>query len=497
MGEALRNTSQSVNIKERLDFSCAIFDAKAQLVANAPHIPVHLGSMDRAVETIARSNAGRMRPGDVYMINAPYNGGTHLPDITVVTPVFSTMASPQARSPEILFYVASRGHHEDVGGLTPGSMTPKATRIEEEGVYIDNVKLVEADRFLEAETRALLTGAQYPARNPDKNIADLKAQVAASAKGVAELQRMVDHFGLDVVRAYMGHVQDNAEASVHALIDRLRDGTFTVEMDQGTRIKVSVRVDRIKREVTFDFTGTSPMQPNNFNAPEPVTRAGVLYVLRVLCDQAIPLNAGCMKPVHVIVPEGSMLAPRYPAAVVAGNVETSQVVVNCLMAALGAMGPSQGTMNNLTFGNERYQYYETICSGTPAGPDFDGVAAVHAHMTNTRLTDPEILELRYPVLLERFAIRRGSGGRGRHSAGDGVERRIRFLERMNCALLTSSRKVRPFGLEGGDEGQCGANSVRRADGRIEPLQGCDDTTLAPGEAIIIVTPTGGGFGKAS
>jgi 5-oxoprolinase (ATP-hydrolysing) len=495
MGEALRNTSQSVNIKERLDFSCAIFDAKAQLVANAPHIPVHLGSMDRAVETIARSNAGRMRPGDVYMINAPYNGGTHLPDITVVTPVFSAASS--AHGPEILFYVASRGHHEDVGGLTPGSMTPKATRIEEEGVYIDNFKLVEAERFREAETRALLTGAKYPARNPDKNIADLKAQVAASAKGVAELQRMVDHFGLDVVRAYMGHVQDNAEASVRALIDRLRDGAFTVEMDQGTRIKVSVRVDRAKREVTFDFTGTSPMQPNNFNAPEPVTRAGVLYVLRVLCDQPIPLNAGCMKPVHVIVPEGSMLAPRYPAAVVAGNVETSQVVVNCLMAALGAMGPSQGTMNNLTFGNERYQYYETICSGTPAGPDFDGVAAVHAHMTNTRLTDPEILELRYPVLLERFAIRRGSGGRGRHSAGDGVERRIRFLERMNCALLTSSRKLRPFGLEGGEEGQCGANSVRRADGRIEPLEGCDDTTLAPGEAIIIVTPTGGGFGKAS
>ncbi len=497
MGEALRNTSQSVNIKERLDFSCAVFDAKAQLVANAPHIPVHLGSMDRAVETIARENAGRMQPGDVFMINAPYNGGTHLPDITVVTPVFSP--SPRERgegaTPELLFYVASRGHHEDVGGLTPGSMTPRATTIEEEGVYIDNFKLVEADRFREAEARALFTGARYPARAPDKNIADLKAQVAANNKGVAELNAMIDHFGLDVVRAYMGHVQDNAEASVRALIDKLGDGDFAIETDQGATIKVAVKVDRASRSATIDFTGTSPMQPSNFNAPEPVARAAVLYVLRVLCDAPIPLNAGCMKPVQVIVPEGSMLRPRYPAAVVAGNVETSQVVVNCLMAALGAMGPSQGTMNNLTFGNDRYQYYETICSGTPAGPDFDGVAAVHAHMTNTRLTDPEILELRYPVLLERFAIRRGSGGRGRHSAGDGIERRIRFLERMDCALLTSSRKVRPYGLEGGEPGQCGANSVRRKDGRIEPLGGTDDTTLEPGEAIIIVTPTGGGFGR--
>jgi 5-oxoprolinase (ATP-hydrolysing) len=503
MGEALRNTSQSVNIKERLDFSCAIFDANARLVANAPHIPVHLGSMDRAVETIARENAGRMRPGDVYMINAPYNGGTHLPDITVVTPVFSGDATKggkasgparEAAAPEILFYVASRGHHEDVGGLTPGSMTPRATHIDQEGVYIDNFKLVEADRFREDEARALLTGARHPARVPDKNIADLKAQVAASAKGVAELGRMVEHFGLDVVRAYMGHVQANAEESVRRLIERLQDGAFTVEMDQGTRIQVAVRVDRARREATFDFTGTSPMQPNNFNAPEPVARAAVLYVLRVLVDQPIPLNAGCMKPVNVIVPEGSMLRPRYPAAVVAGNVETSMVVVNALMAALNAMGPSQGTMNNLTFGNARYQYYETICSGSPAGPDFDGVAAVHAHMTNTRLTDPEILELRYPVLLEKFAIRRGSGGRGRHSAGDGVERRIRFLESMSCALLTSSRKVRPYGLDGGEPGQCGQNSVRRNDGRIELLDGCDETTLEPGEAIIIVTPTGGGFG---
>ena len=490
MGEALRNTSQSVNIKERLDFSCAVFDADARLVANAPHIPVHLGSMDRSVETIARENAGRMRPGDTFMINAPYNGGTHLPDITVITPVFGE------HPPRILFYVASRGHHEDIGGLTPGSMTPKATTIEEEGVYIDNVKLVEDDRFREAEVRALLTGARYPARAPDKNIADLKAQVAANAKGVAELGNMVAHFGLDLVQAYMQHVQDNAEASVRRLIDSLGDcSTFEVPMDQGTTIKVAITVDRPSRSATIDFTGTSPVQPNNFNAPEPVCRAAVLYVLRVLCDAPIPMNAGCMKPIQLIIPDGSMLSPRFPAAVVAGNVETSQVVVNCLMAAFNAMGPSQGTMNNLTFGNQRYQYYETICSGTPAGPDFDGVAGVHAHMTNTRMTDPEILELRYPVLLERFEIRRGSGGRGRRSAGDGVIREVRFLERMNCALLTSSRTIRPYGLMGGEPGQCGENSIRRTDGHVEPLGGCAETILDAGDSIVIVTPTGGGYGK--
>ncbi len=497
MGEALRNTSQSVNIKERLDFSCAVFDASAQLVANAPHIPVHLGSMDRSVETIARENAGTMRPGDVFMINAPYNGGTHLPDITVITPVFSSPKRNEGSdpaTPEILFYVASRGHHEDVGGLTPGSMTPRATSIDQEGVYIDNVKLVEADRFLENDVRALLTGGLYPARAPEKNIADLKAQVAANAKGAAELTRMVEHFGLDVVQAYMGHVQDNAEESVRRLIDRLSDGHFAVEMDQGTRIEVRISVDNQARTAIFDFTGTSPMQPSNFNAPEPVARAAVLYVLRVLCDAPIPLNAGCMKPVQMVIPQRSLLSPVYPAAVVAGNVETSQVVVNCLMAALKAMGPSQGTMNNLTFGNDRYQYYETICSGAPAGPDFDGAAAVHVHMTNTRLTDPEILELRYPVLLDRFEVRRGTGGRGRHSAGDGIIRQLTFLERMECALLTGYRRVRPYGIEGGEPGQCGANSVRRHDGSIERLDGCDETVLEPGEAIIIVSPTGGGFG---
>lgn len=403
---------------------------------------------------------------------------------------------PAAESvPEILFYVASRGHHEDIGGLTPGSMTPRATHIDEEGVYIDNFKMVDQGRFLEAETHALLTGAKYPARSPGKNIADLKAHVAANARGVAELEKMVAHFGLDVVRAYMGHVQDNAEESVRRLLSRLEDGQFRVEMDQGTHVQVKITVDRERREATVDFTGTSPEQPNNFNAPAPVTRAATLYVFRVMVDEPIPMNAGCLKPIRLVVPERSMLSPQYPAAVVAGNVETSQIVTNCLFAAMRAMGPSQGTMNNLTFGNAKYQYYETICSGSPAGPGFDGTSGVHVHMTNTRLTDPEILELRYPVLLEEFSIRRGSAGRGRWSAGDGTYRRIRFLEEMDCAILSGYRRVQPFGLAGGAPGQCGENIVRRNDGHMQHLEGCDQTVLAAGEAIIIKTPTGGGFGS--
>ena len=514
MGEALRNTAQSVNIKERLDFSCAVFDTEGQLVANAPHMPVHLGSMDRSVETVIRANAGRMQPGNVFMLNAPYNGGTHLPDITVITPVFATggvrprgsdpLAQPASENgvrpagsdPSILFYVASRGHHEDIGGLTPGSMTPRATTIEEEGVYIDNFKLVDQGRFLEAETHVLLAGARHPARMPAKNIADLKAHVAANAKGVAELEKMVAHFGLDVVRAYMGHVQDNAEESVRRLLSRLEDGAFRVEMDQGTWVDVRISVDRANSRARVDFSDTSMQQPNNFNAPEPVTRAATLYVFRVMVNEPIPMNAGCLKPIDVVIPERSMLKPAYPAAVVAGNVETSQIVTNCLFAAMKALGPSQGTMNNLTFGNAKYQYYETICSGSPAGPGFDGTAAVHVHMTNTRLTDPEILELRYPVLLEEFSIRRGSGGTGRWSAGDGTLRRIRFLERMDCAILSSFRTVRPYGLEGGEPGECGENWVRRNDGRVERLEGCDQTVLDPGEAVIVKTPTGGGFGRA-
>ncbi len=493
MGEALRNTAQSVNIKERLDFSCAVFDADGQLVANAPHMPVHLGSMDKSVETIIRERKSEMRPGDVFMLNAPYNGGTHLPDITVITPVF---ASNSSDPDDILFYVASRGHHEDIGGLTPGSASPHARRIEQEGVYIDNFKLVDRGVFLETETHALLTGAEWPARRPEKNIADLKAQVAANAKGVTELTKMVGHFGLDVVKAYMQHVQDNAEESVRRLLSKLEDGEFRVEMDQGTHVQVKITVDRQNRTAKVDFTGTSPVQPDNYNAPMPVTRAATLYVFRVMVDAPIPMNAGCLKPIELVIPENSLLSPTYPAAVMSGNVETSQIVTNCLFAALRAMGPSQGTMNNLVFGDDIYQYYETICSGSPAGPGFDGTSAVHVHMTNTRLTDPEILELRYPVVLEEFSIRRGSGGKGQWRAGDGTLRRIRFLRRMKLTLLTSYRKVRPFGLEGGEAGQIGENWVRRNSREMERLEGCDETMLDPGEAVVLLTPTGGGFGRA-
>ncbi|WP_342641477.1 hydantoinase B/oxoprolinase family protein [Rhodoligotrophos ferricapiens] len=490
MGVTLQNTAYSVNIKERLDFSCAVFDAQGQLVANAPHMPVHLGSMDRSVESVIAAHKGQIRPGDVYAINAPYNGGTHLPDITVVTPVFD------AADKEILFFVASRGHHADVGGIAPGSMSPRATTIEEEGVYIDNFKLVDRGRFREQALNELLLGAKYPVRNLVQNVNDLKAQIAANEKGVAELRRMIDHFGLDVVQAYMGHVQDNAAASVRRVIDSLKDSAFEYEMDQGCVIRVKIAIDRDRREATVDFTGTSPQRDDNFNAPEPVTRAAVLYVFRVMVEGNIPMNAGCLRPINVVIPQGSMLSPRYPAAVVAGNVEVSQAVTNCLFGALGAMAAAQGTMNNLTFGNETYQYYETICSGAPAGPGFNGADAVHTHMTNSRLTDPEVLELRYPVVLEDFHIRRGSGGRGKWHAGDGTSRTIRFLTRMDCAILSGHRRVRPFGLEGGEPGQCGENLVRRKDGRIERLIGADQTVLDAGDAIIIKTPTGGGFGPA-
>ena len=488
MGVVLQNTAYSVNIKERLDFSCAVFDADGSLVANAPHMPVHLGSMDRAVESIIRENAGRIAPGDVYAINAPYNGGTHLPDITVCAPVFDETGR------EILFWVASRGHHADVGGISPGSMSPLATTIEEEGVYIDNFKLVDRGRFREKELYELLTGARYPARNPLQNVNDIKAQIAANEKGVQELRKMVAEFTLPVVKAYMQHVQDNASESVRRVIDRIHDCEFAYEMDQGTWIKVRITVDKTKREATVDFTGTSPQQPTNFNAPEPVTRAAVLYVFRVMVDDDIPLNAGCLRPIRIIIPKRSMLSPEYPAAVVAGNVETSQAVTNCLFGALGALAAAQGTMNNLNFGNDRYQYYETICSGSPAGPGFHGTDAVHTHMTNTRLTDPEVLEFRYPVVLEDFHIRPGSGGRGKWNAGDGVRRTIRFLEKMECTILSGHRRVRPFGLCGGEPGQLGENWVRRKDGRMERLQGCDATVIDAGEAIIIQPPTAGGYG---
>jgi len=489
MGVSLQNTAYSVNIKERLDFSCAVFAHDGTLVANAPHMPVHLGSMDRSVETIIRDNAGRIAPGDVYAINAPYNGGTHLPDITVCTPVFDD------RKKSILFWVASRGHHADVGGISPGSMSPNATTIEQEGVLFDNFKLVDRGKFREKELMAALTGAKYPARNPVQNINDIKAQIAANEKGVAELRKMVEQFTLPVVKAYMQHVQDNAAESVRRVIDRIHDAEYSYPMDQGTAIKVKITVDKTKREATVDFTGTSPQQPTNFNAPEPVTRAAVLYVFRVMVDDDIPMNAGCLRPINIVIPPRSMLKPEYPSAVVAGNVETSQAVTNCLFLALGTLAAAQGTMNNLNFGNKKYQYYETICSGSPAGPGFNGTDAVHTHMTNTRLTDPEVLEFRYPVVLEDFHIRGGSGGKGKWHAGDGIRRTIRFLEKMDCTILSGHRLVPPPGLAGGQAGQVGENAVRRKNGRVERLKGCDETTIDAGEAVIIQTPTAGGYGK--
>jgi 5-oxoprolinase (ATP-hydrolysing) len=490
MGVTLQNTAYSVNIKERLDFSCAVFDRHGRLVANAPHMPVHLGSMDRSVETVIRLNEGRIRQGDVFALNAPYNGGTHLPDITVCTPVFDDEGKT------ILFWVASRGHHADVGGVSPGSMSPRATNILEEGVYIDNFVLVDRGRFREKELYALLEGGPYPARNPLQNVNDLKAQIAANEKGVQELRRMVEQFSLATVEAYMGYVQDNAAESVRRVIDRLKDSEFSFEMDQGAIIKVKISVDKEKREATVDFTGTSPQQSTNFNAPEPVARAAVLYVFRVMVDDEIPMNAGCLRPIHIVIPEGCMLSPRYPAAVVAGNVETSQAVTDTLFGALHALGSAQGTMNNLTFGNTRYQYYETICSGAPAGPGFDGASGVHTHMTNSRLTDPEVLESRFPVVLEDFHVRRGSGGKGQWKAGDGTRRVLRFTEPMDLAILSGHRRVPNFGVDGGEEGELGRNFVRRMDGRVEKLEGCDQTKLAAGEAVIIETPTGGGWGRA-
>jgi 5-oxoprolinase (ATP-hydrolysing) len=499
MGVTLEKTAYSVNIKERLDFSCAVFAADGALIANAPHMPVHLGSMDRSVMAVIEQNPV-IKPGDVYVLNAPYNGGTHLPDITVVTPVFEQEARSAKRDREtedtILFWIASRGHHADVGGKAPGSMTPRATTIEEEGVVIDNFKLVDQGTFREGPLRELLTSGPWPCRNPDQNVADLRAQIAANEKGVAELRKMVAHFGLDVVHAYMRHVQDNAEESVRRVIDALHDCSFEYAMDQGTAIKVAITVDKAKREATVDFTGTSPQQPTNFNAPHPVTRAAVLYVFRCMVDDEIPMNAGCLKPINIVIPDDCMLAPKFPAAVVAGNVEVSQAVTDTLFGALGALAAAQGTMNNFNFGNAKYQYYETICGGSGAGPGFDGTSAVHTHMTNTRLTDPEILEFRYPVVLEDFRVRRGSGGKGKWHGGDGTLRTIRFLEEMDVSLLTGHRKVPPFGLEGGSPGECGENAVRRRDGTVEVLEGCDQTICAPGEAIIIKTPSGGGYGNA-
>jgi 5-oxoprolinase (ATP-hydrolysing) len=490
MGLQLQNTAYSVNIKERLDFSCALFDAEGNLIANAPHMPVHLGSMGESIKTVIRKNAGRMQPGDVYVLNDPYHGGTHLPDVTVITPVYV------GASTEPTFYVGSRGHHADIGGTTPGSMPPFSTRIEEEGVQIDNVKLVEGGRLREAEMIALLQSGEYPSRNPQQNMADLKAQIAANEKGVQELRKMVEQFGLDVVQAYMRHVQDNAEESVRRVITRLKDGAFTLPLDNGAQIQVAVRVNAAERSAQIDFTGTSPQQTNNFNAPTAVCMAAVLYVFRTLVDDDIPLNAGCLKPIEVIIPPGCMLNPNPPASVVAGNVETSTCITNALYGALGAMAASQCTMNNFTFGNARHQYYETISGGSGAGEGFDGTAVVQTHMTNSRMTDPEVLEFRFPVRLESYEIRKGSGGTGRWRGGDGGVRRVRFLEPMTASILSNGRVHPSFGMAGGAPGALGINRVVRVDGRTQELQHIGQAEMAAGDIFEIHTPGGGGYGKA-
>jgi 5-oxoprolinase (ATP-hydrolysing) len=497
MGVRLAQTAYSVNIKERLDFSCALFDAEGNLIANAPHMPVHLGSMGESIKTVIAKNAGTMKPGDVYVLNDPYNGGTHLPDVTVITPVFGEArgARHEARE-EILFYVGSRGHHADIGGITPGSMPPFSKTIEEEGVLLDNVKLVENGRMLEKEMRALLASARYPARNPDQNIADLRAQVAANEKGVQELKRMVAHFGLDVVEAYMGHVQDNAEECVRRVIGVLKDGEFAYEMDNGAVIKVRIAIGADRRSAVIDFTGTSAQLESNFNAPSAVVYAAVLYVFRTLVDDDIPLNAGCLKPLEVIIPEGSMLNPRSPAATVAGNVETSQCLTDALYGALGIMAASCGTMNNFTFGNDRYQYYETVSGGTGAGPGFDGTDTVQSHMTNSRLTDPEVLEWRYPVRIDGHHIRAGSGGTGKWHGGNGATRRVRFLEPMTAAILAGHRRIPPYGMAGGAPGDVGRNWVERADGSRTDLSYADETGMGAGDVFVIETPGGGGYGNA-
>ncbi|RKR67221.1 5-oxoprolinase (ATP-hydrolysing) [Acidovorax sp. 94] len=500
MGLQLQNTAYSVNIKERLDFSCALFDTAGNLIANAPHMPVHLGSMGESIKTVIRENAGRMQPGDVFVLNDPYHGGTHLPDITVITPVYI------ANEAEPTFYVGSRGHHADVGGTTPGSMPPFSTRIEEEGVQINNVKLVERGVLREAEMIALLESGEYPSRNPQQNMADLRAQIAANEKGQQELRRMVAEFGLDVVLAYMRHVQDNAEESVRRVITRLKDGAFTLPLDNGAQISVAVKVDAASRSATIDFTGTSAQQTNNFNAPTAVCMAAVLYVFRTLVDDDIPLNAGCLKPLNVIIPPGSMLNPNPPASVVAGNVETSTCITNALYGALGLMAAGQCTMNNFTFGSTRYQYYETISGGSGAGGVWDangqltggfaGTSVVQCHMTNSRLTDPEVLEFRFPVRLEGYEIRRGSGGAGQWKGGDGGVRRVRFLEPMTASILSNGRHHGAFGMAGGHPGAVGINKVVRSDGRVELLDHIGQAEMQPGDVFEIHTPGGGGFGSS-
>ena len=496
MGAALQFSASSVNIRERLDFSCAVFDREGNLVANAPHMPVHLGSMGESVRTVlARRAGGRdgrgILPGDAYVLNAPYDGGTHLPDITVVMPVFANEGDA-----EPAWYVASRGHHADVGGIAPGSMPPASTSLDEEGIVLDNVLLVDRGRLLEEDLRCRLSAGPWPSRNPDQNLADLKAQVAACAKGAAELRRIAAEQGREAVDAYMGYVQDHAEKAVRELIDRLHDGAFRLEMDNGAHIAVSVSIDRQTRSAAIDFAGTSAQLADNFNAPLPVVRAAVLYAVRTLIDDPVPMNEGCLRPLEIMVPDGSMLHPHAPAAVVAGNVETSQAITDALFGALGAMAAAQGTMNNFTFGDARHQYYETIAGGSGAGPDFDGTDVVQTHMTNSRLTDPEVLEAKFPVVLEEFSIRRGSGGKGRHCGGNGAVRRVRFLEKMDAGILSNRRLTVPFGLAGGEGGASGFNRIERADGTEETLGPTASAVMQPGDVFVIETPGGGGYGSA-
>ncbi|NUO41923.1 MAG: 5-oxoprolinase, partial [Streptomyces sp.] len=498
MGARLESTAQSVNIKERLDFSCALFDPDGNLVANAPHIPVHLGSMGTSVKEVIRRRGTGMRPGDTYAVNDPYHGGTHLPDVTVITPVFDAPGpkgtESDGRIGRILFYVASRGHHAEIGGIAPGSMPANSRSIEEEGILFDNWLLAENGRFREEETLRLLTEARYPSRNPATNLADLRAQIAANQKGVDEVARMIENFGLDVVQAYMRHVQDNAEEAVRGVVDSLDDGEYAYETDSGAVIRVRVRVDRDHRSATVDFTGTSAQLDSNFNAPFAVVNAAVLYVFRTLVADDIPLNDGCLRPLRIVVPPGSMLAPEPPSAVVAGNVETSQAITGALYAALGVQAEGSGTMNNVTFGNARHQYYETVASGSGAGDGFPGAPVVQTHMTNSRLTDPEVLEWRLPVRLDEFAVRQGSGGAGRWRGGDGAVRRIRFLEPMTVSTLSQHRRLPPYGMAGGEPGALGANRVERADGTVTPLLGSDAADVRPDDVLVIETPGGGGYG---
>lgn len=487
MGTSLAKTAHSVNIKERLDYSCAIFDPEGGLVANAPHVPVHLGSMGESVRTILQMNEGQMKPGDVYMMNAPFNGGTHLPDVTVVTPVFNDEGT------EILFVVASRGHHADIGGKTPGSAPPDSQHIDEEGVLIENFKIVDAGVLRRAETEQLLGSGPYPCRNIKQNMADLYAQIAANETGVVEIRKMISQFGLGVVQAYMGHVQDNAEQSVRKIIEVLKETDYTYSLDDGSVIKVAIKINREDRTATIDFTGTSPQNPGNYNAPAAIARAAVLYVFRTLVGSDIPLNEGCMKPLNLVFPESSMINPEYPAAVIAGNTEVSQAITEALFGALGVVAGSQGTMNNFVYGNDKYQNYETICGGAGAGPDFDGASAVHTHMTNTRMTDPEVLEMRFPVEVEEFSIRRGSGGIGQHKGGDGIVRKLKFLEASQATILSSNRINCPFGVGGASAGKSGHNFVITGDGQQIDLKGNDSYDMKPGDTFVIETPGGGGF----